>query len=439
MPAYDPAILGPAPRAADQPFWDPEMQTLSRAQISDLQATRLRALVGKVLDGGAPLFGRKLRDAGITSPDDITAPGDVNAIPLTVKQELRDSEAEHPPFGDYRFTDATACVRLGTSTGTTGTPTIALWTRHDIWLEYESAARNYWRSGWRPGQIITHAHPAYLYGGGVMLSGCLEYFGMLNLWVAPPDTDELAEQGIKMWQRVHPDVSFVAFSLGRFMEVAAKMGLDLNKDAGLPPFQFYGAGGKVGSLPLMTCGLEAYAHSGGPCRHAPGAHLHEDWAIVQAVDPKTGQDVPEGEWGDLVITTLDRDNGLLRYDLEEACSITREPCPCGETTWRGFWGGRFKDLVSSQGKHFQVADVEAALRSVEAVTVPSLEYVVVKPADETAAVKVRVELVDGDRADTASRCAAAIKEQLGINADVEVVDRETLARSGYKAVRLVDE
>ena len=110
--------------------------------------------------------------AGIESPLDLRSPDDVNLIPTTVKQDLRDSEAEHPPFGEYRFTRRQDCVRLGSSTGTTGTPTLTLWTRHDIWLEYESAARVWWRNGWRPGQIVTHAHPAYLYGGGVMLSGC---------------------------------------------------------------------------------------------------------------------------------------------------------------------------------------------------------------------------------------------------------------------------
>jgi phenylacetate-CoA ligase len=435
MPTYSPGVLGPAPRDPAQPYWDPEVQTMPRDQLRDLQTIRLREMVGRVIDGAAPLFGRKLRDAGITSVHDIADVSDVDHIPLTVKQELRDSEAEHAPYGDYRFT-LDGIVRLGTSTGTTGTPTIALWTRHDIWLEYESAARNMWRSGWRPGQVITHAHPAYLYGGGVMLSGTLEYFGMLNLWVPPPDTDELAEQGIRMWQRVKPDVSFVAFSLGRFMEVAAKMGLDLHEDVGLPGFQFLGGGGKA--LPLMTCGLEAYAYSSGACKQAPGAHVHEDWSIVQAVDPATGREVSDGEWGDLVVTTLDRDNGLLRYDLEEACSITREPCPCGETTVRGFWGGRFKDLLASQGKRFQVADVEAALRTVEVVTQPTLEYVVVKPAGDDAPLRVRVELTGGDDGDVAARCAAAIKEQVGILADVEIVDRESLERSGYKAIRLVD-
>jgi phenylacetate-CoA ligase len=439
MPTYDPTFLGPAPRDPQQRFWEPDVQTMSRERLDELQLERLRSLVGRVLDGQAPLFGRKLAEAGITSPSDLTCADDVNLIPTTVKQELRDSEAAHPPFGDYRFTASDECVRLGSSTGTTGTPTLTLWTRHDIWLEYESASRVWWRNGWRPGQVVTHAHPAYLYGGGVMLSGCLEYFGMLNLWVAPPDTDELAEQGIRMWERVHPDVSMVAFSYGRFVEVAAKLGLDLAKDAGLPSFTLRGFGKK--GLPIMTCGVEAYAYVGGPCGEGEGGHVHEDWAIVQAIDPATGRDKPSGEWGNLVVTTLDRDNGLVRYDLEEAACFFDEPCACGETTKRGFWGGRFKDLLASQGKHFQVNEIESALRTVGAVTQPTLEWQVVKPRDERAPLQVRVEL-GADAADASSvadACATAIESEIGVKADVEVVDRGSLERSGYKQVRLVNE
>ena len=407
---------------------------MDREQLRALQDERLRKVLREVFETPVPLFKRKLEAAGITSPDDVKGVDDINVIPLTVKQDLRDAEAALPPFGDYRFTAAEKCVRLGSSTGTTGTPTLSLWTHHDIWIEYESAARNWWRNGWRPGQVVTHAHPAYLYGGGVMLSGSMEYFGMLNIWVAPPDTDELAEQGIRMWQRVRPDVSMVAFSLGRFAEVAAKMEVELP----LPQFSLAGGGGR--GLPLMTAGLECYAYVGGPCQEAPGAHVHEDWAVVQAVDPETGRDVPDGQWGDLVVTTLDRDNGLLRYDLEEACMIVREPCPCGETTIRGFWGGRFKDLVASQGTRFFLHELEGALRSVGSVVTPSLEYQLVKPTDDAAPLRLRVELggEGGDKADVASALRGAVKETLGVDASVDVLDRDTLPRAGYKATRMVD-
>jgi phenylacetate-CoA ligase len=174
------------------------------------------------------------------------------------------------------------------------------------------------------------------------------------------------------------------------------------------------------------------------CPQSPGAHVNEDWAIVQAVDPETGKEVPDGEWGDLVVTTLDRDNGMLRYDLEEACSITRAPCPCGETTIRAFWGGRFKDLLTCQGKRFQSAEIEKALRTVPVVTKPSLEWVVVKPKTAQETLRVRVELEEGDLVAAAAACTAAIRRDLELEADVQIVARNTLPRSGYKTTRVVD-
>ncbi len=179
----------------------------------------------------------------------------------------------------------------------------------------------------------------------------------------------------------------------------------------------------------------------GPAASCPGAHINEDWGIVQAVDPATGEEVADGEWGDLVVTTLDRDNGLLRYDLEEACAILREPCPCGETSIRGLWGGRFKDLIAVQGTRFQANEVESALRTVAEVTEPTLEWQMVRPLDEKLAVTVRVErgAGAGDDTETARKCAAALQERLGIDTVIEVLDRETIPRSGYKAARVVDE
>lgn len=438
MPSYGPETIGPPPRDPDQRFWDPEAQTMDPARRRQLQDERLRAMVRAIFERPVPLFARKLAEAGIDGSDDVKGIDDLDRIPPTVKQDLRDSEAEAPPFGQYRFTSPRHAVRLGTSTGTTGTPTITLWTRHDIWIEYESAARNWWRMGYRPGMIATHAHPAYLYGGGIMLSGAYEYFGLLNIWVPPPDTDELAEQGLRFWMRVKPDIPFMGFSTGRFFEVAAKLGIE-PKDAGLE-FKAMPGFGMGKGLPLMTAGAECYAYLGGACGTLPGAHVHEDWCVVQAVDPATGREVPDGEWGNLTVTTLGRDNGLLRYDLEEACALLREPCPCGETSIRGLWGGRFKDLLSSQGKRFQVTELEGALRTIAEINEPTLEYVVVKPSLQEAPLVVRAELGvrTGDCTEVRRRCEAAVRERLGIEATVELLDRDTLPRSGYKTSRVVE-
>ena len=194
-------------------------------------------------------------------------------------------------------------------------------------------------------------------------------------------------------------------------------------------------------MPLMTAGAECYAYVGGPCGQSPGAHIHEDWAVVQAVDPATGREVPDGEWGNLVVTTLDRDNGLLRYDLEEACAILREPCPCGETSIRGLWGGRFKDLLSCQGTRFQLNELQGALQGIEEVREPSLEYQVVRPREDDQLLQLRIEASSDDptvQARARERCGEVILASLGVRVDVEVLPRNTIPRSGYKAVRVID-
>lgn len=440
MPNYGPEVIGPPQRDPAQQFWDPEIQTMDPERLHQLQSERLQVLMRKVFDTPVPMFRDKLVNAGIGAPEDVKTVDDLRHVPLTMKQDLRDSEAESPPWGTYRFTDPRAAVRIGTSTGTTGQPTISIWTRRDLWIEYESSARTWWRYGHRPGMIATHAHPAYLYSGGPMLSGSYEYFGFLNIWVPPPDTDEAAEQGLRFWTRVKPDIPFMGFSTGRFFEVAAKLGID-PKDAGLE-FKGLPGFGMGKGMPLMTAGAECYAYVGGACGKSPGAHINEDWAVVQAVDPATGEEVPDGEWGDLVVTTLDRDNGLLRYDLEEACAILREPCPCGETSIRGLWGGRFKDLIAAQGKRFQASEVETALRKVGEVNEPSLEWQMVRPTDDARPLALRVERganAGDDDAAIAAKCATAVKDALGIDAEVSVLARETIPRSGYKAARVVDE
>lgn len=441
-PPYGPGVFGPTPRDPSQQLWDPAKQAMDPEERRRLQDRRVGDLVARILDGPVPLFREKLAKAGVDSAGDVTGVDDLWRIPLTVKQDLRDSEAEQPPWGTYRFTDPREAVRLGTSTGTTGQPTITVWTRKDLWVEYESGARNWWRMGYRPGMIVTHAHPAYLYGGGVMLQGTYEYLGLLSIWVPPPDTDELAEQAVRFWTRVTPDIPFMGFATGRFLEVAGKLGIPL-EDAGLtglkpPPGFGLGRGG----MPLMTAGAECYAYVGGPCGQSPGAHLHEDWAVVQAVDPATGREVADGQWGNLTVTTLDRDNGLLRYDLEEACAIVRGPCPCGETSIRGLWGGRFKDLLSCQGTRFQLNELEAVLREIDAVRKPSLEYQVVRPDGGDGPLRVRVEVASedpGERQRAGEQCATAITEALGVRAEVEILARDTVPRAGYKATRVVDD
>ena len=424
----------------DRPCYDMDVQTMPRDRLRELQDERVREMVRRVFDKPVPLFRRKLEAAGITNPDDVKTVTDLDTVPVTVKQELRDSEAEHPPVGDFRATDLRDNVKMGTSTGTTGTPTIALWTKHDLWVDCEAAARMFWSTGIRPGHIVTHAHPSYLYSGGSMNTLAYEHLGCLCIHVPPPDTDELAEQGLRMWQRVTPDFPFMGFATGTFFTRAKHLDID-PLEVGLDFSKMVAPVGSDGVLGLMTAGAECFPYLGNTCGKRAGSHIAEDYTYVQALGDDD-RPVPDGEWGRLVVTTFGRDNVMLRYDLEEAAKVDASECGCGQTHMRGWWGGRFKDLVSTQGRNFMLMDIEKVLKAVPDIQAGGVEYVVVRPAEGSDdPLRLRVEVGDGYAGDHDSVQRAvegAFTSELGITTAVEVLDREALGRAGYKTTRVVD-
>jgi phenylacetate-CoA ligase len=161
------------------------VQTLPREQIETLQLARLQRLLQRIWERPIPFFRRKLEAAGMT-PADVRSLDDLRGIPTTIKNELRASDAEHPPLGDYRGATLDECVRVGCSTGTSGKPTLILWTRHDQAVDLEGVCRGRWRWGLRPGSSLGHGHPFGMYGGGISFSKGIEALGLLDIPCAPP-------------------------------------------------------------------------------------------------------------------------------------------------------------------------------------------------------------------------------------------------------------
>jgi phenylacetate-CoA ligase len=412
-------------------FHRPDVQTLARDQLRSLQEERLRALVRRIFDAPVPFFRRTLEAAGI-GPDDVKTLEDLRAVPRVTKQDLRASEEAHPPLGDYRGAPVERCVRLSTSTGTTGRPTIMLLTPHDLAVENDAAGRMFARQGYRPGEIITHAHPGGLNGGQALLGGAIEAYGCMNVPVGPPASKADIERAIALWRELKPHrYEMFGPPLHIFWEAAEAMGLDPQRDLNMP---------KPTELPpwrTMSAGLECFAFLGSACAEANGAHVCEDEAIVEAVDPATGHPVPDGERGHLVVTSLTKDNFLLRYDLEDLVRVDRSPCPCGETHLRAFWDGRSKDVVRAGELQLLPIDVWLVLREVDAVSSPAVEYQLVRTA-ETSALRVRVEAAAPDES-VARRVTALLEERLGVPVMLELLEAGTLPRPFYKPAPVVDE
>jgi len=413
-------------------FWRPEVQTLGREDLRSLQEERLRAQIARVFDRPIPFFKRKLEAAGI-GRDDVKTMDDLRSVPRTTKDELRASEAEHPPLGDYRGARLSECIRLSTSTGTTGTPTVIVFTPHDLDVEYDAACRMFTRQGYRRGEeIVTHAHPGGLNGGQALLGGAFERFGALNVPVGPPTSRQEAERAIGLWKEIRPTrYEMFGPALHTFWETAIDMGLDPERDLGmtrpedLPPFR------------TVSAGLDAFAFLGSACEENNGSHVCEDEAIVEAIDPSSGEAVPDGERGRFVVTTLTKDNFLLRYDMDELVSLDRFPCPCGETHIRAFWYGREKDVVPVGDRQVLPLDVEVLLRRIEEISTPAVEYQLVRGGDSSE-LWVRVE-TPAPSEELGANLTQMLGEGLGVPVRLELLPSGVLPRPAYKPLRVVDE
>ena len=190
----------------------------------------------------------------------------------------------------------------------------------------------------------------------------------------------------------------------------------------LPPPE---AAGPAAQHRKLSAGQECVAYLGSACWANDGAHIAEDFAIVEALELDSDDPVPDGRRGRLVVTSLGRDNPMIRYDIEDVVRVSSTPCPCGETSRRAWWDGRIKDLVDVGGTLVLPVDVWWELE-------PDAEFVLVRRVGQRD-LEVRVE---GDQpADLAER----LRARLGVEVGVTSLAPGALARSGYKSVRVVDE
>jgi len=407
-------------------IWNPDVQLMPRERLLALQEERLREAVHRAAE--LPFWKAKL-DAGGVAPDDVKTVEDLLRIPRTIKDELRADQAANPPFGSYQRRDG--AIRIGTTTGTTGKPTLIVWTPRDLEVEHEGAARMFWRYGTRPGMLVVHSHPLGVYGGGAILTGALEAFGALVAPVGSPSTDEEAEKTIAMFQALKPD-QYMMFDTAqlRYWEAAERLGVDPVADLGMRVRMEH----PVLQSATGTAGAECFSFLGGGCMQFQGAHLCEDYAVVECIDPDSGQSLPDQTRGHLVVTTIGRDNVMLRYDLEDIIRLNREPCACGETNMRMLWDGRSKDLIRVAGKELLPVDVWWVLEDFPELKAPTMEYQLVRRPGADG-IEIRIE---GDHG-LGEKIAAAIEAKIEVPARVEMVPRGGLPRPDFKPVRVVDE
>lgn len=427
-----------SPGAYDRAYYEPQIQTLPFERLRELQEQRLQRQLRRIWQTPIPFFRRKLEAAGL-KVGEVCNLEELRRLPATVKAELRDSEEAHPPFGDYRGAPASAAVRLGASTGTSGKPTLILWTRKDLDVDYAASFRGRWRWGLRPGMSLANAHPFGTNAGGWHFSHGIEGLGVLNIPSGPPVGQQHVDDVIEVWRRLRPDMYRLFGNVATtYADAARRHGLDPARDLNLTI-----AGDHPAEQYLMaSSGLEALPLLGSACEERDGAHLAEDLAIVEVVNRHTGKPCGHGERGNLVVTVLEKDNFLLRYDLEDIVRLNTRPCPCGETHRRLFYEGRVRDIVSINGKEVLPIDVALILYEFAEISTPSAEYQIVRSRQPSTALHVRFEFDPAQVSDQAAlgqRIAARFADRLGIAVKLELVQRGTVPRFAYKAARVIDE
>ncbi len=428
-------------------YWNEKAETATREEIRDIQTKNLLDAVKRVYQNVA-LYKDKFDKAGIT-PDDIKTLEDLKKIPFTVKDDLRDTY----PFGMFAVPKEDV-VRVHASSGTTGKPTVVGYTKNDLDMWSEVMARLCVAGG---AHIHDTAQVAFGYGlftGAFGLHYALEKIGAMVV----PASSGNTEKQIMLMKDFETTVLISTPSYALYIsEVMEKMGIDPTKDLKLK----YGLFGAEASTEEMRAELEKrlgitatenYGLSeiigpgvSGECTHKCGMHINEDHFIVEIIDPITGEVLPDGEQGEVVISAVTKEAlPILRYRTKDISYLIPERCGCGRTLKRmAKIKGRSDDMLVIRGVNVFPSQIEEVLLKSQEVE-PHYEIIVTRE-DWLDKLEILVEVADSSLLENYSRLEslqnnirAKIRTMLSIDAKVRLVEPNTLKRFQGKAQRVTD-
>ncbi|MCF3935370.1 phenylacetate--CoA ligase [Acuticoccus sp. M5D2P5] len=434
--------------AADRLYWDPALETQSRAEWDAMKLDLLKKSLHHAY-ANAPYYRQLFDEAGL-SPDDVRSFDDLRRFPTINKAVLRERQEAAPLLGDLAAVPEEEVVYVSASSGSTGVPTVSPFTAEDFeeWMDYE--ARQFWSSGLRPSDRYAHSLNFSLFIGGPCVLGA-QKIGALSIHAGTVPSERLLSilqtfQATAMWT-----TPSYAWYLG---ETAAKHGIDPKKDLAIK--RIFVAGEPGGSIPETRARIEAlwgadvYDYYGlsdifgacaGMCEAKDGLHWAEDHIHVEVIDPETGAHVAPGGRGEMVLTTLKkRARPLIRFRTGDIVSFSEETCTCGRTSMR-LMGvhGRLDDMLVIRGVNIFPSDVEAIIRKDHDFTG---EYrLVVERENHLDTLIVEAERIhgfNGTDAELAQRLKDHIKATTGVGAKVSILAADTLPRATHKAKRVED-
>ncbi|MBL8025489.1 MAG: phenylacetate--CoA ligase [Fibrobacteres bacterium] len=427
-------------------IFNEKMETLSRAEMKNIQSERLVKLVKYVYDK-SPVYKSKLDKHGVT-PSDIKTIDDIQKLPFTVKEDMRD----YYPFGLFSR-DIKEIREIHVSSGTTGNPTVVGYTQADLDLWGEVVARSIACTGGVPGDMIQIAYGYGLFTGGLGLHyGSLK----LGLTVLPMSSGQTARQ-LKLMTDFKPRILACTPSYCLYMlDEARDMGLDPRKSSweigifGAEPWSDNMRGEIEKSWNMLATDIYGLSEITGPgvsqeCHHKSGMHVWHDVFYPEVIDSDTGKPVPDGEFGELVFTTLTKEGiPLLRYRTRDIVKLDYTTCACGRTAPRmSKVKGRTDDMIIIRGINVFPSQIEHVLLQVEGVQ-PHYQLVVERVGGlDTLEVIVEVEdKIFSDEIKVLENLKTTIKRKiesvLGVAAKIKLVEPKTIQRSEGKAKRVID-
>lgn len=427
-------------------IWNREYECMSRDRLLEVQTTKLSWMMKWVYDK-VPFYKQAFNDAGL-SPKDIKTPDDLQKLPFTTKDDLRDNY----PFGMFAM-PLEEVVRVHASSGTTGKPIVVGYTKGDLSTWAELTARIATAGGMTSRDVVQVAFGYGLFTGGFGMHAGSERIGATLI----PASSGNTKRQVTLMKDFGTTALICTPSYALYIsEVMREMGIspdDLKLRIGLFGSEPCSEGmrteleNRLGIIATDNYGLTEIIGPGvaGECQEKNGLHINEDHFIVEVIDSETGEVLPEGETGELVFTTLTKEAfPVIRYRTRDISRITTEPCICGRTLGRmSKVLARTDDMLIIKGVNVFPSQIESVLLKIEGVE-PQYQIIVDREGGMDQ-VEVQVEVEEINFPDSMKELVSfqqhihdEIYAVLGLRVKVKLVEPKTIERTAGKTRRVID-
>jgi len=428
-------------------IWNPKMECMDRAELKKLQGERLKEVVKNVYEN-VPMY-RERMDAMGVKPEDINSVADIVKLPFTEKTDLRDQF----PYG-LLARPKRDIVRIQGSSGTTGKPIVSGYTQNDVDVWTEMMARTLTGAGADKDDIVQVCYGYGLFTGGLGAHQGATAIGAMTIPMSSGNT----QRQIMMMREMGTTMLCCTPSYATYLgETIRDMGLVPGKDIKLKAGCF---GAEPWTEEMRTyleellgidaCDIYGLTEIAGPgvsfeCLEKKGMHVNEDHVIIEILDPETGKPVPDGEYGEVVFTTITKEGmPMIRYRTHDISRIEVAKCACGRTTARmQRLTGRTDDMIIIRGVNVFPSQIESVLMDLPGVA--PFYMIVVDRVNSTDTMEVQVEMTEEMFSDTVAdiralekKIAEGIKSVVGVSAAIKLVAPKSIPRSEGKAKRVID-